>query len=206
MDNRFSLLNRSHPGVGLAIAAIACVVLLAGGRAQAQSYDVDPVHSFVLFSVHHFNAGYVWGRFDKVAGSFAINDSDPTQDTFNVTVDAGSLDTNNKARDKHVSGPDFLDAQTYPDITFKSTAVKKTGDTTLEVTGDLTLHGTTKSVVVEMDLTGKAADPMKQGTERFGVETELKINRQDYGVKGLPGAVGDEVRLIIALEGTSAAQ
>jgi len=171
----------------------------AASAARADDYQTDPVHSFVIFRVHHFGAGYVWGNFIGPKGAITLDGGDATKDSFDLTVNAESLDTRNGNRDKDLKGPDFFDTKQFPTLTFKSTSVKKTGDTTLEVTGDLTAHGVTKSITVEMDLTG-TGQGMK-GETRTGFETTFTINRSDYGMTyDPPPAIGDEVRITVAIE------
>ena len=177
------------------------LVAVASQTARADTYKVDPVHSFALFSIHHFNAGNVWGRFNEPAGSFTL-DPDPAKDTFSVELKVANLDTANARRDTDLKGPDWFNARQFPAITFKSTGVKKAEGgqgNRLEVTGDLTIRGVTKSVVVPVGVTGTAADPF--GKTRAGIEATVTIKRGDFGMKAMPGGVGEDVRLIVALEG-----
>jgi polyisoprenoid-binding protein YceI len=183
--------------VGL-VLAMGLVPALAA-VARADDYQADPVHSFVVFRVHHFGAGYVYGTFVGPTGTVTLNDADATKDAFDLTVQADSLDTRNKNRDKDLKGPDFFDVKQFPTLTFKSTAVKKTGDTTLEVTGDLTMHGVTKSITVEMDLTGSGKG--MKGETRTGLETTFTVDRTDYGVSyDPPPAIANDVRITVAVE------
>jgi polyisoprenoid-binding protein YceI len=179
-----------------------CGFLMMAGLAQlaqADDYKADPVHSAVIFSVHHFDAGYVYGSFIGPTGTITYDADDPTKSSFDLTVNVDSLDTRQQNRDNDLKGPDFFDVKQFPTMTFKSTSVKKTSDTQLEVTGDLTLHGQTKSVTVTMDLTGTGKSP--QGETRSGFETHFSINRSDYGMNYEAPAIGDEVRIIVAVEG-----
>jgi polyisoprenoid-binding protein YceI len=179
-----------------------CGLLMLAGAAQlarADDYKSDPVHSAVVFSIHHFNAGYVFGTFIGPTGTVSYDASDATKSSFDLTVNVDSLDTRQQNRDNDLKGPDFFDVKQFPTMTFKSTSVKKTSDTQLEVTGDLTLHGQTKSVTIPMDLTGIAKTP--QGDTRIGFETQFSINRSDYGMGYEAPAIGDEVRIIVAVEG-----
>lgn len=166
---------------------------------KADTYKVDPVHSFALFSIHHFNAGNVWGRFNEPMGEFALDPADPGKDSFTVEIKLANLDTANAKRDSDLKGPDWFNARQFPSITFKSTAVRKGDGTMLEVTGNLMIHGVTKSVVVPVELLGTARDPF--GNTRAGIQASVTIKRSDFGMKGMPQGVGDEVRLIVALEG-----
>jgi polyisoprenoid-binding protein YceI len=127
-----------------------------------------------------------------------LDEADASKDSFSLTVPAASVDSRVEKRDAHLKSPDFLNVKQYPDITFKSTAVKKIDDKHLEVTGDFTLHGVTKSIVVPVELIGKGEFP--KGTARVGTESVFTVKQSDYQIKGLPGATSDELRLMIALE------
>lgn len=190
---------RTHWRIAATIAAAVVVVAGLSRTATADSYKVDPVHSFAFFSIHHFNAGHVWGRFNDPAGEFTLDPADASKDTFRVELKVANLDTGNAKRDSDLKGPDWFNARQYPTITFKSTAVQKRADNMLDVTGNLTIHGVTKPVTVAVELTGTAADPF--GNTRSGIEATATIKRSDFGMKAMPGAVGDDVRLIVALEG-----
>jgi len=181
-----------------AFAAVSALSL-STASAAAENYDVDAVHSAVLFRCQHFNAGFTWGRFDTFSGTFTVDDARPEASSVKVSIDATSIDTNQKQRDDDLRSPNFLDVAKYPMITFESTAVRKTGDKAYEVTGNLTLHGTTKSVSFAMQQTGAADD--KWGKHRMGFEGVVSVKRSEYGVSGLPGGVGEEVRLTLAIEG-----
>jgi polyisoprenoid-binding protein YceI len=184
-------------------AALALVLILTGQALAADEYKVDPMHAMVLFRIQHAGIGYVHGRFNDPSGSFTLDEADPSKSKFNVEVQVANVDTHNDKRDAHLKSPDFFNAKQYPTITFKSTSVKKGASAnTLDVTGDLTLHGVTKSVTVPVELTGKGQFP--PGAYRAGVETTFTIKRTDYDIKGIPAmptAVGEDVRLTVALEG-----
>jgi polyisoprenoid-binding protein YceI len=184
------------------VSLVALLSLSVQSRA-ADNYKVDPVHSSVNFRIAHANIGYVHGRINDPSGSFMLDEADPRKSAFNVEVQVANVDTHNEKRDAHLKSPDFFNAKQYPTITFKSTSVKKgSSDKVLDVTGDLTLHGVTKSITVPVELTGKGQFP--PGSYRAGVETTFTIKRTDFDIKGIPAmptAVGDEVRLTVALEG-----
>jgi polyisoprenoid-binding protein YceI len=183
---------------GVLYVALASLFALSP-LARADDYNADPVHSFVIFRVHHFGAGYVYGTFDGPKGPISYDPSDATKDTFDLTVQAATIDTRNKNRDKDLEGPDFLDVKQFPTLTFKSTSVKATNDSTLEVTGDLTCHGVTKSITVEMTLTGTGHG--MRGETRTGFETTFTIDRTDYGITyDPPPAIANDLRLTVAVE------
>jgi len=187
------------------LVALSGVTLLGGaGPAAApaalpaaESFTVDAVHSSAVFRIMHMNVSPFYGRFNKVGGSFLINGDSSVID---VTIDAESVDTANGGRDKHVKSQDFLSVKEFPTITFKSTSAKKQaqGDA-VDVTGNLTFHGVTKSIAVTVKPTGEAPG-MKGGTVA-GVEATFTIKRSEYGMGGMPGALGDDVTIMIGLEG-----
>jgi polyisoprenoid-binding protein YceI len=185
--------------VGSAFAALA-LVLSASTPAAAETYKADPVHSTSVFRIKHANAAYFWGRFNEPAGTFTIDEADPTKSTFQVELTVNKIDTNNDKRNAHLKSPDFFNAAQYPTITFKSTSVKKgQGDNMLEVTGDLTMHGVTKPITVQVELTGKGEFPPT--VKRAGVEANFVVKTSDFEIKGMPGALSDEVKVVVSLEG-----
>jgi polyisoprenoid-binding protein YceI len=181
------------------LQALAAVVVLAGSSlaAFAETYAVDPVHSSIVFRIKHMDTAYFHGRVNGAAGTINFDAANPEASTFEVTVKVDDIDTGNKQRDEHLRSASFFNAADFPTITFKSTSVKKAGDKQLDVTGDLTLHGVTKSVTVKVDHTGSG--DMK-GKPIVGFETVFTVKRSDYGMKEMMGPLGDEVRLTIALE------
>lgn len=187
------------------VAVFAGMTLLTGvssGAPDADTYKVDGVHSTAIFRVKHMDASYAYGRFDEVTGTFTIDEKAPERCAFNVQVAAGSVDTNNPKRDQHLKGPDFLNAKQFPTIAFKSKTVKKAGKDTYEVVGDLTLHGVTKPVTVTIETVGPIKKPLPMGGGyAAGFEAHLTLKRSDFGMVGMVGPVGDEVRAIISVEG-----
>lgn len=183
----------------LTLIVLSLVTSFAAQSGAAETYTVDPVHSSAIFRAHHANAGYVYGRFNDPAGTFTLDDADPTQDSFQIELSTANVDTHNEKRDAHLKSPDFFNAKQYPTITFKSTSVKKGEGTSLEVTGTLEMHGVTKTITIPVQFTGKGEFP--PGTQRAGVETNFSVKLTDYEIKGLPGAVGDSIWVVVALEG-----
>jgi polyisoprenoid-binding protein YceI len=185
----------------IALSALSLVALFAVAQTTraADNHKVDPVHSSVIFRVGHANIGAIYGRFTDFTGTLAHDEADPAKSTLNFEVQAASVDTHQEKRDAHLKSPDFLNAKQYPTITFKSTAVKKSDKAnTLDVTGDLTLHGTTKSITVPVEILGKGQFP--PGVARVGIESIFAIKRSDFGMSGMQGAVGDEIKLFVAFE------
>jgi polyisoprenoid-binding protein YceI len=179
----------------LALLAVAMVA----GSAGAADYQVDPVHTTLIYRIKHLQASYSYGRFNKVGGTFSYDPAAPEKTTFSMSVNSADIDSGDPQRDAHLKSPDFFNVKQFPTISFKSTSVKKTGDDKLEVTGDLTLHGVTKSVTTTLTVVGTAQG--MAGETRTGFEGTLEIKRSDFGMKGLMPAVGDEVRLIVSIEG-----
>jgi polyisoprenoid-binding protein YceI len=199
--------------VGLAASALTTVLVLglaprplaeqpvasAAEDAKATKFSVDDVHSSLIFSIQHVGLTNFYGRFNDIDGHYTLDMANPEASSFDVRIKTKSVDTANDGRDKHLKSPDFFNAAEYPNIEFKSTKVSKTGDNTLQVTGDLTMHGVTKPLTLEM----KVFPPReieKMGL-RSGVETTFTVHRTDFGV-GAPGmGLGDDVTITVALEG-----
>lgn len=182
----------------LSLLAVFIVAMGFSSLALADDYKADPVHSFVVFDVHHFGAGYVYGTFAGPVGSVTYDPADLSKTSFDLSVDANSIDTRNVNRDKDLQGPDFFDVKQFPKLTFKSTDVKKTGENKMDVTGDLTVHGVTKSITVPMEFTGTGS---MRGQTRSGFRTSFTINRTDFGMTADPAPmVGDEIHVVVAIE------
>ena len=166
----------------------------------AESFIVDSVHSSNVFKIKHNSVANFYGRFNKVGGNVTWNEKDPAAGSIVVDVKADSIDTNSEGRNKHLKSPEFFDVEKYPSIGFKSSAIKKTGEHTYDVTGDLTLHGVTKPITVKFDH-GGVVNTARQG-RRTGLETTFTIKRSDYGMSTFldGGMLGDEVTMTISLE------
>jgi polyisoprenoid-binding protein YceI len=177
---------------------IASSVMFVSSVALAASYAVDPVHSSALFRVRHMNTSWVHGRINGPQGMVSYDPVAPEKSSFEVTLKAADIDTHVAARDNHLKSPAFFNAKEYPTLTFKSTAVRKTDDTHLEVTGDLTIHGVKKFVTVSMEISGTGKD--MKGTPIIGFETTFTIKRSDFGMKEFLNMVGDEIRITVSLE------
>src|SRR5258708_13999585 len=148
---------------------------------HADNWQIDPAHTNVEFSVRHMMISNVKGQFQKTSGTITINGSDPTSAKIDAPVDATSIDTRVEKRDAHLKSPAFLDVDKFPTITFKSTKVEADGPGKWKVTADLTLHGVTKPVLLEVEGTGTPiTDPM--GNTRPGASATTKISRKDFGL------------------------
>jgi polyisoprenoid-binding protein YceI len=175
----------------------------AAALAATSTWNIDPAHSQVGFTVRHLVISNVRGEFAKYKGAVAIDDADVTKSTVEATIDASTIDTQVPDRDAHLKSPDFLDVAKYPSITFKSTKVAKAGKDALKVTGDLTLKGVTKPVVLEVTTTPEVKD--MGGESRRGFSATTKISRKEFGLswnKAVEAGpvVGDEVRISLELE------
>ena len=144
------------------------------------TYTVDPAHTRIGFVARHAMVTKVRGSFDEFAGTAVLDGANPANSRVEVTIEAASIDTRNAQRDEHLRGNDFLAMQEYPKITFASTGVRQAGETTFEVTGDLTIKGVTNEITIPFEFEGAAKDPF--GNERVGFEGSVTINRKDYGV------------------------
>ena len=185
--------------------AIAIAILIAlPAFAHADTWQIDPAHTNVEFTVRHMMISNVKGQFQKTTGTITINGNDPASATIDATIDASSVDTRVERRDTHLKSPDFLDVAKYPTITFKSTKVEAAGPGKFKVTGDLTLHGVTKPVVLDVESSGAPVKVM--GGLHAGASARTKINRSDFGLtwnKALETGgvvVGDEVAISIDVE------
>jgi polyisoprenoid-binding protein YceI len=178
---------------------ITAMAMAAAAAAQAGTWQIDPNHTAAQFSVRHLGVSTVRGAFTKVTGTAKYDPADPSKDALDVTIDANSIDTRVEMRDNDLRSSHFLDVQKYPTITFHSKQTKAAGPGKLLITGDLTIHGVTKEVVLDVD--GPSA-PIKDpwGNQRIGASATTKINRQDFGVSSLPGVVGDEITITIDAE------
>ena len=166
---------------------------------EGAAYAGDTVHSYVIFKVKHLNASWSYGRFNEFTVSFDTNDAGTELTSAAFVVKAASVDTGNAKRDQHLQGPDFFNAKQFADISFKSTAVKSAGAGAWEVTGDLSLHGVTKAVTVNVAKVGDGKGP--KGEVLLGLETTFAVKRSEFGMTYGVGPVSDEVTLTVAVEG-----
>lgn len=175
------------------VAGVWLVILaLCGAAWAADDYNIDPVHSRVGFAVKHMAVSTVHGRFTDFSGTITYDDKDPAKSFVNVTIKTASINTDNGDRDKDLRGPNFLDAEKFPEITFKSKSVEKKGDGFV-AHGTLTIRNVPKDVDLAFTLSG----PIDGGRGKMlGAEAALTINRQDYGVAWTRSMAGGE--LIVA--------
>ncbi|WP_228753229.1 MULTISPECIES: YceI family protein [Streptomyces] len=162
-------------------------------------YVFDPAHSRIGFVARHAMVTKVRGAFHQFEGTAHLDGAEPARSTAQVVIKTESIDTGVEQRDQHLRTNDFLDAPTYPDITFRSTSVEPRSDTEFRVTGDLTIKDTTRPVSIDVEYTGRAVDPF--GNQRVGLEGAVTISRKDFGVtwnaplEGGGVLVGDKIVL-----------
>lgn len=189
----------------LTLSGILSVAIATPAVAQASTWTLDKAHSEVGFSVKHLMVSNVRGRFTKFDGKIELNEKDVTKSVVNVDIDVGSIDTGNEKRDNHLRSADFFNAAKFPTMSFKSTKVEKAGANKLKVRGNLTLHGVTKPVVLEVEgPTGEITDPW--GNKKRGASASTTISRKDFGLKwnkvteagGV--VVGDDVKITLEIE------
>jgi polyisoprenoid-binding protein YceI len=185
--------------IGVRFAAVLAMLAgVATCAVAADEYAYDGVHSSVSFKARHQNISWIHGRFNQVEGKFVIDREDPTKSSFKLTIQADSVDTANEARDQHLRQPDYFDTKQFPTIEFKSTSVKAI-DGGYQVTGDFTMHGTTKEITFDL-VGGKEVEFF--GGKHVGFSTELKLKRSDFGFdKSQIGGIGDEAIVMIDCEG-----
>jgi polyisoprenoid-binding protein YceI len=183
-----------------ALLAAAPALALAAGTT---TWNIDPAHSGTSFAVRHLVISTVRGEFGKTTGKLSLDEADVTRSTVEASIDTTTLDTRVADRDAHLKGPDFFDVAKFPAITFRSTKVEKAGQGALKVTGDLTLHGVTRPVVLDVTTTGAEVKGMF-GETRRGYAAAAKIDRRAFGlgwsktVEAGP-VVGDEVTIQLDL-------
>jgi polyisoprenoid-binding protein YceI len=191
-----------RPRVALAVylAAIFLLANLAAARAtaQAQTWYIDPNHSAAEFSVRHLSISTVRGTFSKING-VVVDSSDLSQASVNVTIDASTVDTRVEMRDKDLRSDHFFDVAKYPTITFQSKKVESAGAGKLKVIGDLTIHGVTKQVVLDVD---GPTPPVKdqKGNSHRGLSGTTTISRADYGMTFDAPMVGDQIGIQLDVE------
>jgi polyisoprenoid-binding protein YceI len=185
------------------VSAIALLTSLSA-LAQTSTWNIDPAHSTAQFTVRHLAISNVTGNFTKVTGSVVLNEKDITQSQVSASIDVSSVDTRVEARNKDLKSPNFFDVEKYPTIEFKSKRIVSGGGK-LQVIGDLTIHGTTREVTLDVDgPTPELSDPW--GNSRRGISATTTINRRDFNLtynnllKTGEAVVGDNVKIQIDAE------
>jgi polyisoprenoid-binding protein YceI len=174
------------------------------------TWSIDPGHSAVHFGVRHMMFTKVRGRFTRWSGELRLNPEHLASSSVEVTIEAASIDTADAQRDGHLRSPDFLDADRFPTITFRSTKVEDLGEGKLRVSGDLTIHGVTRPVVLDTEYAGRAQDPW--GNDRAGFAARAAVDRTDFGLRWNQALetggvlVGNKVEIELELEAVAAAK
>jgi polyisoprenoid-binding protein YceI len=189
----------------IAVTAGLAAIFSLPGAAATTEWKIDPAHSSAQFAVKHLGISTVRGAFSSVKGVVQWDDQDVTKSSVDVTIDVNSVDTRVPDRDKDLRSERFFDVEHFPSMTFKSKKVDQVAPGKLKVTGDLTIRGVTKEVVLDVDgPTPPVKDPW--GNQRMAINATSKVNRQDFGVKwnakldsgGV--VVGDDVAITIDAE------
>ena len=187
------------------IITLACcsALLIVQSAFAADTYVFDKAHSTIGFQIRHLFSN-VPGKFDDFTGTIQYDEANPEQSSVEVNIKTASIDTGVKMRDDDLRSPNFFDATKYPETTFKSKSVKSTGKQTFDVTGDLTMHGVTKEVVLKVELIGKGAG-MKEGSIVSGWDGTTALKRSEFGLawsKVIEGTqvVGDDVKIELHIE------
>lgn len=182
--------------VSLAVIALTLSLPVV---AQSNGWQLDPNHSSAQFAVRHMGISTVRGTFTKLSGSALYDPAEPQKDQVEVTIDTASVDTRVEMRDNDLRSDHFFDVQKYPSITFRSTKIEPAGSDKLKITGDLTIHGVTKPVTLDVEGPSKPFND-GHGHLHMGVSATGTLNRTDFGMTGAQGVVGNEVQLTIDAE------
>lgn len=183
-----------------AISLLAVALFTVAAWAQGSEWQIDTAHTTPAFAVRHMGISNVHGRFVKTSGSAIIDDNDITKSSVTATMDVNSIDTGAEGRDNDLKSPNYFDAAQFPTITFKSKSVSKNGEGKLKIVGDLTIHGVTKEVTLDVD--GPSA-PLERGPmKRRGLSATTTINRKDFGIgpKTPAMVVGEDIKIDIDAE------
>lgn len=183
------------------LAALLLGSVLSSAAVQAADYVIDQEgqHAFVNFKISHLGYSWLYGTFKDFDGTFSYDAAQPEASKVNVTLRTASLDSNHAERDKHLRSADFLNTSKHPKATFASTAVVSTGAGTADITGDLTLNGVTKSIVIHAYFIGMGDDPW--GGYRAGFEGKTTLQLSDFGIDAKLGPASESVELTLAVEG-----
>lgn len=182
-------------------AALTLGAALFAGQTMAADYAIDKEgrHAFINFKISHLGYSWLYGTFKDFDGSFSFDAKAPEASKVKVSINTASVDSNHAERDKHLRSGDFLNVDKNPTATFESTSVKSTGEGAAEITGNLTLNGVTKPVVIAAKFIGEGSDPW--GGYRAGFEGSTKLKLKDFDIQKDLGPASQEVELIISVEG-----
>ncbi|WP_430475083.1 YceI family protein [Thalassospira lucentensis] len=184
---------------GVVLAITAGLTGAAVSAQAAETYKLDPSHTSVIFIVNHLGFSNYQGRFGGASGEVTIDREDLAASSAEITIDLTQVDSGFEGLDNHMKTADFFDVENHGTATFKSTSVELTGDNTAKITGDLTLLGQSKPLVLDVTLTGEGDHPMT-GDHILGFAANGIVTRSEYGMTYLVPAVGDDVTLQISSE------
>ncbi len=179
------------------LAASAMMLSTSMAQAQSGNFGIDSSHTSVIFVVSHLGFSDTYGRFNKTTGNVVWDGKAPETAKFDVTIDASSIDTADAKRDEHLKNADFFNVKQFPTITFKSTKVQASGDKVL-VLGDMTMHGVTKPVTLQLTKLKEGATPFND--YRVGFRGTTTVKRSDFGMTNMLGGIGDEVAIMLSFE------
>ena len=184
----------------LSTTLLAATVVLSS-QVVAETYDLDTkgAHASIQFRIQHLGYSWLKGRFNTFGGSFEYDEQDPDSASVQVEIDTASIDSNHARRDKHLRSKDFLNVSEYPKAYFESTSFNENSDGTAILTGDLTLHGVTNPVTINVEHIGHGSDPW--GGYRRGFEGTTRISLKDYDINYNLGPKSKEVELSLSIEG-----
>lgn len=188
----------------LILASAVSMAVVGAAQADEHSgtyaFDEEGAHQFITFKISHLGYSWLYGRFNDFDGEFVYDAENPENSSVSVTVDTESVDSNHAERDKHLRSDDFLDVSEFPEASFTSKRVEVDDDGEADIIGDLTLHGVTKEVTLDVEMLGHGEDPW--GGYRMGFEAGLTFNLDDFGMSYEKlGEASREVELIISVEG-----
>jgi polyisoprenoid-binding protein YceI len=186
--------------MSLRLLALPLALALTTGAASAEPWTVDPSHASITFTVNHFGFSDVVGQFRSFAAEVDFNPEDIAATKATFTIDAASFDSNFGPRDEHVKSPDFLNVAAHPSITFVTTAVAPTGETTADVTGDLTLLGVTQPVTFKAVLNQRGPSPLNPEVEVAGLTITGEVDRTAFGMETYAPAIAAVIPVTINLE------
>ena len=185
----------------LLLTSLVLGATLAMPSANAEDYviDTNKAHAFIQFKIKHLGYSWLLGRFNSFSGDFSYDEKNPSAAKINVKIDPASIDSNHAERDKHLRGKDFLNVSKYPESGFASKSFKQKSDGSAVLTGDFTLHGVTKELVIEVKNIGHGDDPW--GGYRRGFEGKTSFALKDFGMNYNLGPASKEVELFLSIEG-----
>ena len=194
--------TQQSPAVAPTVAPTTAQTTQNKSAADATVWKIDDTHSMGLFRVQHSGAGMFWGRFDGVTGIITTSGIPTATLALDVSIDTNSVSSANKDLDGHLRSPDFFSVKEFPTMTFISTSSKKLPNNMWEVSGNLTMHGVTKSITTNVEMTGQAESPRGK---KIGFEAVFTIDRSEFGMSyGVEkNAIGNSVRITVALEAGS---